>query len=136
MGRRMTLRAGHCTVCDARIWRTVTHGRTGKEDLTYPRPDSVYATVQVAGRPPSPGAGYCAAHAPAVGDRGPTLPAGPSTVIGVEPAAVRHAYWYTPRFGRHLQAWLRDYCELSEGEQATVYEQWERDRGAVEAVHG
>lgn len=131
----MSLQAGHCTTCGALIWRTVTHGRTGAVDLTYPMPSSVYARVQV-GHAVSPGIGYCAAHEPLIGDRGPDLPQGPSTVVAIEAAALRHAHWFSAQWGRHFAAWLRDYCELPDDVQATIFETWERDRSAAEAVHG
>lgn len=130
----MSLHAGHCSDCDTPIWRTVTHGRTGVEDITYPMPSSVYARVQVGGAT-TPGIGYCPVHAPRIGARGPTLPHGPSTVVGVEAASMRHAFWFTAAFGQHLRAWLQDHCELPEHELEAVMAQWREDCKAVEAVN-
>jgi len=120
----MTLHAGHCTTCDTPIWRTVTHGRTGQVEILYPRPDSVYARVRY-GAGVTPGVGYCAQHVPPLGD----------DVVGLDTAANRYAFWFTPAFGAHLRAWLEDHCELAEHERSVVMDQWLDDCKAVEGVH-
>jgi hypothetical protein len=120
----VTLHAGHCTTCDAPIWRTVTHGRTGVEDLTYPQPTSVYARVRHPAGGVIPGVGYCPAHAPAPG----------GDVVAVE-TVQRYAHWYTPAWGEGFRAWLADHCELPEHEVARVMAVWQDDCRAVEGVH-
>ncbi len=117
----MTLHAGHCTSCDAEIFRFVAHGRTGERVMLYPFPTSVYAQI---GR--TPGVGYCAAHVPALGTEG---------VTALHAAGRRYAHWFTPAFGRHLRAWVADHLELPEHEQAAIMDQWLDDVRAVEGVH-
>lgn len=123
----MTLHAGHCTACDAPIWRTVTHGRTGAETITYPIPTSVYARVAQPNGSATVGIGYCAEHAPIVGM---------DHVVAVETAGGRYASWYTPAFGGHLRAWLQDHCELAEHEVSRLMDQWMDDCRAVEQPVG
>ena len=126
----MTLHAGHCVSCDRLVWRTATHGRTGKEDITYPMPESVYAIVQIRPGTVSPGIPYCPACKPPVGSVGPELPgaAGPTTIVDFDTAASRYCERYTDRWGIGFKAWLQDYMELPDHERDALVEQWEQDR--------
>jgi len=117
----MTIHAGHCSHCDAEIFRFVAHGRTGERVMLYPLPDSVYARV---GR--MPGIGYCAQHVPTIGVDG---------VTALDSAGWRYAHWYSPKFGAHLRAWVADHLELPEHEQEAVMAQWAADCRATEGVH-
>ena len=135
----MRLKAGHCTDCGTPIWRTVQHPRTDESMLLYPDPTSRYARVRV-GERESPGIGYCAACCPTVGDWGPDLAAGPSIVTAVDAAPRRYQAWFTPAWGAHFRAWLRDHLDLPEPAYDALVAQWEHDRATIhpaeEPLHG
>lgn len=132
---------GHCTACDGIIWRGVLHPATQVWGPLWPDPTSVYAVLE------SPeglvvGLGYHAQCAPQVGDAGPSdalahgRPLGPTTVVRLDPAPARYTYWFSPRFGQWLEAWLRDLARdyrTPESAWAPLLAQWDQDRlsGAV-----
>ncbi|HJQ66982.1 MAG TPA: hypothetical protein VJ816_11415 [Gemmatimonadales bacterium] len=126
----MTIHAGHCIACDALIWRTATHGRTGETQITYPLSNSVYARVQIKPGTVSPGIPYCLACAPKIGEVGPALPgaAGPTVIAGLDSAAVRYHQRYTDAWGAYFRAWLTDHMELPEHERDGLVAQWDKDR--------
>jgi hypothetical protein len=122
----MALHAGHCSTCDAEIFRFIAHGRTGERIMLHPMPASVYARLRHPSGGVTPGVGFCVAHMPTVGTDG---------VVSLDTAGRRYAYWFTEAFGAHLRAWLQDHCELAEHALEAVMVQWDEDRKAVEGVH-
>lgn len=125
----MSLKAGHCTTCQAPIWQTCAHPRTGDTIRLYPLPSSVYARVQFAGRSgSSPGVGFCATHAPTVGDAGPVIGGVPTTVVGLARAGERYREWYSPRYMATRRLWLTDHLQMPVEDQARVMAEWETAR--------
>ena len=142
----MPLLAGHCTVCRTRLWRTVTHPKTGDPVPLWPGADAHFAIVRTALGQLVPGVAYCAAHAPTVHDEGPediTVsgdPVGPTTVVVVQTAVQRHPECFRPRYGAWLEAWLRELAtdhRLAASEFDPVLAQWREDVIGTEAsIHG
>jgi hypothetical protein len=142
--------AGHCTACNALTWKTVTHPATGDRLLLWPRPSSRYPIFEDALGHAVRGVGYCGACCPEVGAEGPetltasiwdqdsgqrvaTLPIRIGACVAVETARERYRYWFTPRHGDFLRAWLRDHVDLDKVRVGLIEDtmaEWEQDRVA------
>lgn len=122
----------HCRKCGAALWRHARHGRYGHVVYLWPDPSHVTARHFVYG---ADGAlqPYCAGCAPALGDPPPHTPeldAEPITlgaVIGYEDTPTRYAASYLPRYGRFLEAWLRDTLALDADVVSALVAQWNED---------
>lgn len=133
------IRAGHCTKCHARIWRGIMDPATTKWQPLFPDPTSQYALVQTE-EGLAVGIGYCAGCAPAIGEPGPVgltvngRPLGPCTVVRLDAAPERYAYWWSAKYGDWLVAWTRELCvdhKLPEDTFAPILATWRDDREAV-----
>ena len=134
------IKQGRCLHCDTPIWRSAPQPNTSEPLLLWPMPDSVYAgirhTATVEGKTESGhiavGIGFCAAHAPSVGDlphaglRGEIPDA--IEVVEVETAKSRYAHWFSPGFGEWLRAHARDHLKMDGVAIDKLMAQWEADR--------
>lgn len=111
-----------CPVCKQPTFRTVVHPLSEKAVPLWPRPDTVYAIQRDPTRPGNviPGVGYCAEHAPAVGQSGTH-----GEIVLYESPDDRYAARRTASYRAWLAAWLRD--EIRMDDPAPVLRQWDED---------
>lgn len=137
------INAGHCTTCEAQIWRGLILPRDPVWKPMWPDPTSVYAILETP-EGLAVGLGYCAGCAPQIGDDGPLhamvngRPLGPTRVLALDLAPDRYRYWFSDRYGDWLLAWTRELAvdhRVPESTYAALREQWREDREAV-TLHG
>ena len=126
------LTVGHCSSCNALIWRTAIQQRkiNGVEPdtviLLWPQPSSLYAQTWTPDGH-AVGIAYCQTCAPEIGAPGPE---GFGAIIGYETAKDRYARWYTDEWGDWLRAHLRDQIGYDDEGATAITMLWECDRAA------
>lgn len=128
----MAVNAGRCAACSRETWKFVQHSVTGQAVILWPRPWSRYPVFETANGDEAVGIGFCAMcplEPPVVTANGSPLVL-TSTVLRVESAHSRYAFYYTPEYGVFLRTWLRDEIELDKQRAGLIDEtlaEWARD---------
>src|SRR5262245_4721695 len=132
-GTTAMIRAGHCTACGDKVWRTAVAQvdkdgqKAGDVVLLWPDPTSLYAWIETPDGH-APGVAFCAECVDQ--DVLPDPDYG-YKVLKFDTAGDRYRHWFTEGYGVFLRAWLADHLKLDDVDIVNLSTQWNRDRSQV-----
>lgn len=123
---------GNCIQCYRPTWKTVPHPVTGAAIILWPKRDTLFASFWTpTGK--TMGIGFCPACCPDIGGAAPRLTTGGEAfevggAVEIERAHEVYEYWFSPKYGQWLRAWLSDELRLDEPARNRIVSEWEQDR--------